>query len=55
MGEEEIEEKKEEIYLGDIISKDGRNTKNFQARVNKGKGIVNRIMSRLESIIMEWP
>ena len=50
LGEEEIEEKKEERYLGDIISKDGRNMKNFQARVNKGKGIVNRIMTRLEAI-----
>ena len=50
LGEEEIEEKKEERYLGDIISNDGRNMKNFQARVNKGKGIVNRIMTRLEAI-----
>jgi hypothetical protein len=45
-----MEEKNEEKYLGDIISKDGRNIKNIKARVKKGKGIVTKIMSILDSI-----
>ena len=44
LGEEVMEEKDEEKYLGDIISKDGRNLKNIKARVNKGKGIVRKIL-----------
>ena len=40
----------EERYLGDIISKDGRNTKNIKARVAKGNGTINQIMSILEDI-----
>ena len=43
-------ETEEERYLGDIISKDGRNIKNFKARVKKGTGIVNKIMTMLEGI-----
>jgi hypothetical protein len=50
IGEEIMEEKNEEKYLGDIISKDGRNIKNIKARVKKGKGIVTKIMSILDSI-----
>ena len=50
VGEEVIEEKEEEKYLGDIISKDGRNLKNIKSRISKGKGIVTKIMSILESI-----
>ena len=50
MGEEEMENKQEEKYLGDIISHDGRNIKNIKARVNKGTGIVNNIMTKLEGI-----
>ena len=46
MGEEEMEEKSEERYLGDILSNDGRNMKNFKSRVNKGTGIVNGIMTK---------
>ena len=45
-----MEEADEDKYLGDIISKDGRNIKNIQARVNKGKGIVKRILEILEGI-----
>ena len=33
-----------------MISKDGRNLKNIKARVAKGKGIVNNIMTHLEGI-----
>ena len=50
VGEEQMEEKDDEKYLGDIVSKDGRNIKNIKARVNKGKGIVKRIMNILEGI-----
>ena len=51
-GEVVMEGKKEEKYLGDIISTDGRNIKNIKARVAKGKGIVSRIMTILEGIPM---
>ena len=37
-------------YLGDVISKDGRNLKNIQARVNKGVGIVKKILTMLDGI-----
>ena len=49
-GEEEMEEKSDEKYLGDILANDGKNMKNFKSRVNKGTGIVNKIMTRLEGI-----
>ena len=45
-----MEEKESEKYLGDIIFKDGRNLKNIQARVNKGTGIVRKILNMLEAI-----
>ena len=50
VGEEVMEEKSEEKYLGDVISNDGRNLKNIKVRVAKGKGIVNNIMTYLEGI-----
>ena len=49
-GEEVMELKEEEKYLGDIISSDGRNIKNIKARVAKGKGTIIRIISILEGI-----
>ena len=49
-GEQIMEEKDDERYLGDIISKDGRNIKNIQARVNKGTGIVKNILTYLDGI-----
>ena len=45
-----MEEKCEEKYLGDIISNDGKNTKNMKAKQNKGQGMVNEIMAILEDI-----
>ena len=48
--EHKIEEVTEEKYLGDVISKDGKNTKNIKSRVNKGMGSINQIMSILEEI-----
>ena len=50
-GEDVMEEKEEEKYLGDVLSKDGRNLKNIQARVNKGKGIVRKILNSNWQII----
>jgi hypothetical protein len=47
-GEDIMEQKEEEKYLGHVISKDGRNIKNIQARVNKGTGIVRKILSILD-------
>ena len=49
-GEEIMEEKQEEKYLGDVISVDGRNIKNVKARVAKGKGIAKKILTILEGI-----
>ena len=49
-GEQKMEIKEEEKYLGDVISKDGRNIKNIKVRINKGKGIVAQIMTLLEGI-----
>ena len=50
-GENIMEEKESEKYLGDVISKDGRNLKNIKSRVNKGKGIVKRIVDILENML----
>ena len=49
-GQEVIEEKSEEKYLGDVISTDGKNIKNIKARISKGKGIVNKILTILDGI-----
>ena len=49
-GEEIMEEKSDEKYLGDVISTDGKNIKNVKARVAKGKGIANRIISIIDGI-----
>ena len=40
----------EDTYLGDIISCDGRNTKNVQNRIGKGLGKITEIMNILEKI-----
>ena len=45
-----MEEKTEERYLGDIISTDGHNIKNIKARIAKGKGIVDKIFTILDTI-----
>ena len=49
-GEDIMEEKESERYLGEVISKDRRNIKNIQARVNKGTGIVRKIVTFLDCI-----
>ena len=43
-------ERQDEKYIGDVISKDVHNLKNIQIRVNKGKGIVRKIINILEGI-----
>ena len=44
-----MKEKTEQVYLGDIISADGKHLKNIQARKNKGLGIITQIMQILKS------
>ena len=48
-GLEKMKEKNEQMYLGDIISTDGKHFKNIQHRKNKALGIINQIMQILES------
>ena len=45
-----MEEKSEEKYLGDLISTDGKNMKNFKSRTEKNRGIVNKILTVLDGI-----
>ena len=47
-----MKESNDEKYLGDVIANDGRNIKNIKARVNKGIGIINKIISMLDAIPM---
>ena len=49
-GMEKMEKKEEQMYLGDIISADGKYQKNVQNRKNKGLGIINQIMQILEKV-----
>ena len=48
--EEVMEEMKNDKYLGHIVSRDGRNIENIKSRVNKGTGIVNKIITMLDGI-----
>ena len=50
-GEHTMEESRTEKYLGDLISNDGKHDKNIKARKDKGQGIVDQIMSILESTV----
>ena len=45
-----METKQEQLYLGDIISADGKHIKNIQHRKNKGLGTINQIMDILGSV-----
>ena len=49
-GAQKMKEVVDEKYLGDIISSDGKNSKNILARSNRGTGVVNQIVSMLEDI-----
>ena len=46
-----MEESQTEKYLGDLISNDGKNDKNIKARKDKGQGVVDQIISILESTV----
>ena len=50
-GAEKMKVKKEQTYLGDVISDDGKHNKNVQARSNKGLGIITQIKQILDSIV----
>ena len=45
-----MEAVQEDMYLGDIISSDGKNKKNVEKRISKGLGIITQIMNLLEII-----
>ena len=48
-GDEDVmEEVNNEKYLGHVLSNDGRNISNIKARVNKGTGIVKKILTMLD-------
>jgi hypothetical protein len=40
----------DEKYIGDIISSNGSNSKNIEARLHNGKGIISQIMAILDDI-----
>ena len=40
----------EDLYLGDILSSNVKNTKNIKSRISKGLGIINLIFNMLENI-----
>ena len=48
----EMEVVKEEKYVGDIITGDGKHTKNIMARRSKGIGIVSEIISILDGLYL---
>ena len=43
-----MENVSEDLYLGDIISSDGKNRKNVDKRISKGLGLITQIMNLLE-------
>ena len=47
-----MERVSEDTYLGDIISEDGKNSKNIRSRIAKGVGIISEIMTLLESVTL---
>ena len=49
-GPDKVETTDSEKYLGDIISSDGKNTKNIQNRENKGHAASTQVQNILESI-----
>jgi hypothetical protein len=48
--ETEVDRVSEAMYLGDIITTDGKNSKNVKNRVSKGLGIVTEIMDTLNTV-----
>ena len=49
-GKVQMKVKQEQVYLGDVISEDGKHDKNIVARKNKGQSIINQIMQILQSV-----
>ena len=49
-GDTELSQMNSEKYLGQIISSDGKNTRNIEKIRNKGIGIQNRIIQMLEAM-----
>ena len=50
-GLEKMTVKEEQTYLGDVISTDGKHTKNVMARKNKGLGVITQITQILDSVL----
>ena len=50
VGPQKMKEKEEQIYLGDVISSDGKHAKNVSARKNKALGTIDQIMQILETV-----
>ena len=50
--ESEMKSVEYDTYLGDIISKDGKNTRNIQNRIAKGVGKITQIMNILNTICL---
>ena len=50
--EYKIEDSEEERYLGDFITKDGKNSKNVSARRARGIGIVDKIFTYLNDVFL---
>ena len=50
-GQEKLSVKKEQMYLGNIISDNGSYSKHLKAINNKVSGIINQIMKILKSVI----
>ena len=46
----EMEAVEHDIYLGDVISNDGKNKLNIEKRISKGLGIISQIMNILDII-----
>ena len=40
----------EDMYLGDLINSDGKNRKNVEKRISKGKGIITQILNLLDIV-----
>ena len=50
-GLEKMKVKEEQTYLGDVISTDGKHTKNVMTRKNKGLGVITQITQILDSVL----
>ena len=50
-GQDKMKMKEEQLYLGDLISSDGKHAKNIKARKNKSLGSMDQIMQILETVV----